>query len=142
RCQGGAGFFSGTDGYNQAVSWTPGNGAWSFTSDRNTKENLQLVDAAAVLERVTRLPLHHWNYIGYEQRHLGPMAQDFHDAFPWSGDARSLNSADLDGVALAAIQGLSQKLAQKEMEMTELKQKNQSLERRLESLERIIRNKN
>jgi len=38
---------------------------------------------------------------------------------------------DADGVALAAIQGLNQKLAQKETEITELKQ-------RLEKLERLM----
>ena len=38
------------------------------------------------------------------------MAQDFHALFPLSDSDVTLNSADLDGVALAAIQGLNQKL--------------------------------
>jgi hypothetical protein len=135
RCQGGVRFTTGVNGPNQHVTWVPGSASWSFSSDRNLKENLQSVDAADVLERVNQLPLHEWNYIGYEQRHVGPMAQDFHTAFPWSGDDRTLNTADLDGVALAAIQGLNQKLEtelkQKQTEITELKA-------RLEKLEQLL----
>ena len=37
---------------------------------------------------------------------------------------------DADGVALAAIQGLNQKLEQKETEITELQQQNAALEKR------------
>jgi hypothetical protein len=145
RCSGGVRFTSGSAGGNQTVSWTPGNAAWSFSSDRTLKENITAVDPAGVLDTLSRLPLQQWNYIGYQQRHLGPMAQDFHAAFPWSGDDTTLNSADLHGVALAAIQGLSQKLEQREMELTELRQrflqkdvKIAKLEQRLSALEQLI----
>ena len=43
-------------------------------------------------------------------RHLGPMAQDFRQAFGLGEDDRHISSSDADGVALAAIQGLNQKL--------------------------------
>jgi hypothetical protein len=127
RSLGGVRFTSGNGGGNQTVSWQPGSASWTFSSDRNLKENLQPVNAAEVLERVSRLPLYNWNYIGYEQRHLGPMAQDFHATFPWSGDGTTLNSADLHGAALAAIQGLQQ-------ENTALKNRLERLERRLEAM--------
>ena len=137
RCAGGVRFNSGTGGVNQQVAWTPGSASWSFTSDRNTKDRLKSVDTQEVLEKVTRVPIHEWNYIGYEQRHIGPMAQDFHAQFPFNNDDKSLNDADLHGVTLAAIQGLNQKLEQKleqkETEITELKQ-------RLAALEKIILN--
>ncbi|NOS70578.1 MAG: hypothetical protein HOP33_11690 [Verrucomicrobia bacterium] len=132
--RGGATFASGSGGANQAVVWTPGNASWSFTSDRNAKDRIKPVDAPSVLEKVSRVPIAEWSYIGYPQRHIGPMAQDFHDQFPLNGDDRSLNDADLHGVALAAIQGLNQKLEQKEAEITELKH-------RLEKLERLFNEK-
>jgi hypothetical protein len=63
------------------------------------------------------------------------MAQDFHEAFPWSGDERTLNSADLDGVALAAIQGLNQKLTE---ELKRRDAENAELRQRLVQLERLV----
>ena len=71
------------------------------------------------------------------------MAQDFKAAFNLGADDKHIATVDADGVALAAIQGLNQKLTdelkQKGTEITELKQNNKSLEERLEALERIIR---
>jgi hypothetical protein len=89
RCRGGVQFSSGTAGTDQSVTWGPGSGAWSFSSDRNLKERLLPVDAQSVLEKVRRLRLAEWSYKGYEERHIGPMAQDFHAAFP-------LNNNDKD----------------------------------------------
>ncbi len=110
RCQGGVLFTSGSGAANNTVSWTPGSGAWSFTSDRNAKENFETLDVQAILAKVAQLPLTEWSYKGYTDRHVGPMAQDFHAAFPFNANDRMLNSADLAGVSLAAIQGLNQKL--------------------------------
>jgi len=84
RCQGGVRFTSGVGGAvpNQTVSWVQGSASWSFTSDRNTKENITPVDARCVLDKLSQLPLSEWSYKGYPQRHLGPMAQDFHAPIP------------------------------------------------------------
>jgi hypothetical protein len=149
RCQGGVRFTSGSAAANQTVAWTPGTGSWSFTSDRNAKENFKAVDVHAILEKVAQLPLTEWNYKGYIDRHIGPMAQDFHAAFPFNSNDKMLNSADEAGVELAAIQGLNEKLEagdqksesrlQKlETENVDLKLKNDSLEKRLAALEQII----
>jgi hypothetical protein len=43
-------------------------------------------------------------------RHLGPTAQDFHAAFNVRPDDWPFTTVDADGVALAAIQGLDQKV--------------------------------
>ena len=110
RCQGGVRFTSGSALANQTVSWTPGNASWTFSSDRNLKDGHQPVDARAVLEKVSRLPMSEWSYKGHAQRHIGPMAQDFHAQFPLNDDDTMLDSGDLHGVALAAIQGLNAKL--------------------------------
>ncbi len=115
------------------------NGALVSSSDRNAKENFQPVDSQAVLEKVAALPLSRWNYKqDPTQQHLGPMAQDFHAAFGVGPDDKHITTVDADGVALAAIQGLNQKveaqrniLEQKETEIAELKA-------RLERLERLL----
>lgn len=135
---GGATFASGSAGANQTVVWSPGNGSWSFTSDRAAKDRVSPVDAQSVLEKVVRLPISEWSYIGYAQRHIGPMAQDFHTQFPLNENDKALNDADLHGVALAAIQGLNQKVEAQRAELARKQSEITALHRRLERLELLL----
>jgi len=135
RCLGGVRFTSGGTAANQQVAWTPGSASWTFSSDRNLKDDIRPVDGEAVLEKLARVPISEWNYKGYSQRHIGPMAQDFHGAFPLNESTTTLNDADLHGVALAAIQGLNRKL---ESELKEKDEKISQLEDRLARLEKIM----
>jgi hypothetical protein len=106
------------------------------TSDRNAKENFEPVDSRALLDKVAAMPISHWNFKGDTATpHLGPMAQDFHAAFGLGTDDKHIATVDADGVALAAIQGLNQKLDETRAENAELKQ-------RLEKLEQLISEKN
>jgi hypothetical protein len=107
----------------------------SLTSDRSVKENFKTIDAP-VLQKVAGLPLSEWNFKSDSGvRHIGPMAQDFYAAFNVGSDDKHIAVVDEGGVALAAIQGLNQKveeqhaeLKQKQTEITELRQENDSLE--------------
>ena len=57
------------------------------------------------------MPISAWNYKDDPaSRHVGPMAQDFHAAFGLGFDDKHIATVDADGIALAAIQGLNQKL--------------------------------
>jgi hypothetical protein len=104
------------------------------TSDRNLKENFKPLNAREILDKVAALPLSEWNYkADTATRHFGPMAQDFHAAFGIGPDDKHIATVDADGVALAAIQGLNQKLEEQRAENAELKQ-------RLAALEKIVRN--
>ncbi len=132
---GGVVFTSGSTNANQSVSWSPGNASWNFTSDRNAKANFKTVDDRDVLERVSRLPLSEWSYLGYPQRHIGPMAQDFHELFPLSQSATSIDEADLHGVALAAIRGVNQKLDERSRQ---LEAENAELKRTVNELKRLV----
>jgi trimeric autotransporter adhesin len=96
------------------------------SSDRNLKENLSSVQPREVLDKVVGLTVSCWNFKGEEAtRHVGPMAQDFYEAFGLGADNKHIATVDADGVALAAIQGLNQKLETKnaalEKEITELR---------------------
>jgi trimeric autotransporter adhesin len=87
------------------------NNGVSCASDRNVKENFQPINSRGVLEKVAQLPLTQWNYkTDPGTPHLGPVAQDFRAAFGLGTDDRSICMIDEGGVALAAIQGLNQKL--------------------------------
>jgi trimeric autotransporter adhesin len=70
------------------------------------------------------------------------MAQDFRAAFAVGESETGITTIDADGVALAAIQGLNEKLevrSQKsETSIQELKAENAELKARLDRLEQLI----
>jgi hypothetical protein len=126
---------------------------WANASDRDLKENFEPVHPAAVLAQVLALPIARWNYKqDTAARHLGPMAQDFRAAFGLGGDDKAIATVDADGVALAAIQGLNQKvevgsqraedrirkveadLKRRDAEITKLQQRLAALERLVSQL--------
>ena len=87
-------------------------GTLTQSSDRNTKHDIETVDTETVLATLLELPIATWRYNDSpEGLHLGPMAQDFHAAFGLGESETGLSSIDTGGVALAAIQGLSQVVA-------------------------------
>lgn len=97
--------------------------AVNLTSDRNAKEEFKPVNARDVLAKVVGLPISEWQYKAQgDSRHIGPMAQDFRAAFALGRDEKHIASVDADGVALAAIQGLNEKLEEKTREVDALKQ--------------------
>jgi trimeric autotransporter adhesin len=103
-------------------------GTWTNASSRTFKNGFAAIDALDVLKRVTDLPITRWIYNGSEEgTHMGPMAEDFKAAFDLAGDGKSIATVDADGVALAAIQGLNQKL---EAENAELRRRLDALEAR------------
>lgn len=113
-------------------------GTITGSSDRNVKTNFQAVSSREVLDRVASLPITEWNYKAdsEELRHIGPMAQDFHAAFHVGMDDKHISMVDADGVALAAIQGLNQKV---NSEVATLRAENAELKRELDELKKMIR---
>ena len=87
-------------------------GVWQNASDVNRKTDFVPVNPLEVLAKLLALPLSSWRYTNEvaEVRHIGPTAQDFRAAFGFGSDATTIGPVDADGVALAAIQGLNQKL--------------------------------
>jgi len=82
-----------------------------------------------VLEKVVALPLSSWNYkADTTTRHVGPMAQDFYAAFNVGPDDKHIATVDADGVALAAIQGLNQKLNERDAKIEDLEKKLDALQ--------------
>ncbi len=107
------------------------------TSDRNAKENFTTLDGKTVLAKVAALPMTKWNYKDdlADTKHIGPMAQDFHAAFGLNGsDDKHISVVDEGGVALAAIQGLNQKLNEKDVEIQDLKREVGNLKQLVNSI--------
>jgi hypothetical protein len=143
RAAGGVVFFS-SSALTSGVSLAPGAGSWSSVSDRNAKDNFVTVDTARLLAHVLTLPITMWNYksqaVGI--RHIGPMAQDFYSAFNVGEDDKHITEIDEGGVALAAIQGLNQKLEdqlkQKNDEIASLRAQLELLAQRLVQVEQAV----
>jgi hypothetical protein len=103
-------------------------GQVSFTSvsDRNQKENFKPVDGEEVLEKIREIPVQSWNYIDHdpkEFRHYGPVAQDFfaafgHDDIGTVGTPTTINSGDMQGILMIAVQALEKRLARLEQVLT------------------------
>ena len=126
----------------QVINATCDGTTWINGSDRNIKTNFRPVDPLTVLEKVTSLPITRWAYRSTEtEDHIGPVAQDFRAAFGLGAGDKGIATVDADGVALAAIQGLNQKLQE---QSAQLKRKNaeiSSLEARLARLEKLFYSK-
>ncbi len=102
-------------------------------SDRSQKTGFAPVDAAAVLAKVAELPIQQWRFKTEDTsvKHVGPMAQDFRAAFGLGEIPTAIATVDADGVALAAIQALNQKLEESRAE-------NAALKARLDKLEQMV----
>ena len=79
-----------------------------------------------LLEKVVRTPIKQWSYSSPDPsiEHIGPMAQDFWNAFHLGDDSLSISTIDPSGIALAAIQ--------------ELAKRNEELEARVKYLESAV----
>ena len=121
------------------VTVIEGQVAFTCPSDKTQKENFQPVDGEEVLGKIRGFELSSWNFIGHDPkkfRHYGPMAQDFyaafgHDGLGQIGSETTINSGDLAGILMIAVQALEKRTA-------ELKHKEAQiavLESRLEALE-------
>jgi len=101
-------------------------GNWVNASDRNLKENFRPVDAEELLSRLAGLEINQWNYKTESDNavHIGPTAQDFHDAFGVGNNNKTISTIDPSGVALAAIKALHAKtllLEERSVEIDDLK---------------------
>ncbi|MDM5359683.1 tail fiber domain-containing protein [Peribacillus sp. ACCC06369] len=107
----------------------------TLTSDKNSKENFSSVNPLQVLDKLATISIQSWKFKEdpSSMRHIGPTAQDFHAAFGLNGDDnKHISSVDIQGVALAAIQGLNEKLM---AENAQLHANLANLEARLSALE-------
>jgi hypothetical protein len=125
---------------------TSGASGWSCSSDRALKTGVVPVDARRVLERVNTLTVAEWRFASVPGvRHMGPMAQDFHAAFGLGDDPTKLSAMDVQGVALAAIQGLYELVRERDAEIAVLKaslasqqSKQDAVRHEIASLRRVV----
>jgi hypothetical protein len=113
-------FEAGTGAGISVCSFKAGTTNWSCSSDRNLKENFEVVNTRQILESVAHMPVTTWNLKGSTSRQMGPTAQDFYAAFDLGDSDKTINNTDAQGVAFAAIQGLYQLVQEQQKKIEEL----------------------
>ena len=112
-------------------NFNAGTGAYTATSNRHLKTNVQLLDAD-VLNRIQQLQPASYTYIRdpLQQRTLGFMAEDVQPIFPElvdsvgeNGENMAINYAGFSVVAIKAIQELMAEVNRLKADIHELKQK-------------------
>lgn len=116
----------GTDVTNGNEAYLTGGGVWTDISSRSKKEDFQMLDGAQVLDNLQNLSVTRWKFIGAEERHIGPAAEDFYRAFGCGtgipeDDSTSIAALDLAGVSLVAIQELTRIIKEQQKEIDALK---------------------
>jgi hypothetical protein len=119
-------------------------GSLTELSSREQKHNITAMSSQTALNKVLALPIKEWSYkdSADNTRHVGPMAEDFYQAFGLGESETGIATLDTSGVALAAIQGLHEKLQQKETQILTLKQEKDAeigkLQLQLNKLQQLV----
>jgi hypothetical protein len=127
----------GTDATNGNGAYLSEGGVWTNGSSRAFKENFQTLDSGRLLSKISGLKVDSWNFKDSDEKHIGPVAEDFVAAFDvgiiresdGQRDNQYLAANDVAGVALAGVKELIQ-------ENRELRDLIGQLERRITELEK------
>lgn len=115
-------------------------GTWVNASDANLKENFRDVSEEELLAAISQLRITEWNYKNEDERvrHIGPTAQDFHEAFGVGSDNESISTIDPAGIALAAIKELERR-TRRIGELEKKVERLESLQSEIEELKALIK---
>lgn len=83
-------------------------------SDVNNKEIISPISNEEILNKLVTVPITEWQYKGTSERHIGPMAQDFYKTFGLGFGETTISNVDKDGVNMAAIQALYERVIELE----------------------------
>jgi len=122
---------------NTGCDLPAGSGVFSCSSSRTLKDSFQPVNGEDVLARLRSMPVTTWKFTGEEQgiRHLGPVAEDFHQAFGLGDSETMIPVTDLAGVGVAAAQALERRTAELSAENAALSREVAELRARMAEME-------
>jgi hypothetical protein len=100
-----------------------GGSGWAAVSSKSAKQDFVEVDPVEYLEKVVGLDIQEWRYKTEDPNvtHVGPVAEEFFEAFGHGPNTTTITTTDVDGVALVAIQGLYQLVQEQAETIAELK---------------------
>lgn len=101
-----------------------------------SRTNVRPVDPQEVLDTVMYLGIDRWQYTGEgDFDHMGPTPEEFHTQFDLGNDDSHISNHNAEGVLFAAVQGLAERLADKEQRIQMQADRIEALERRLTQME-------
>lgn len=108
----------GTTGTNGNGAHVTVGGTWVNGSSKTFKTDFQYFDNQLLLEKLSKINIPLWQYKDSDEgRHIGPMAEDFYEAFALGNDEKYISTTDADGVALACIQAMYQRILELERQI-------------------------
>jgi len=119
-------------------------GSWQDGSSRTFKENFQPLNSHDLLAKISSLPVQTWQYKDTDERHIGPVSEDFVEAFDvgtaknGKRDDKYLSPGDVAGVALAGVKELAQQKQKLKEELDKISRQNQELREIIEKLTQRI----
>jgi len=107
---------------NGAVTAT----AFQQSSSRSAKQGFSAVDEAEVLDKLLALEISEWEYKdpSVAGRHLGPVAEEFHELFGFGTSDKHIYPADMASIGLVAARQLQRDAKQRDAEIMALKEEN------------------
>jgi len=101
------------------------NGTFSNPSSRELKENFAPLDPSTMLQKLAQVRISEWSYKSDEQklRHIGPTVEDFRNTFGLGTEGQYIFPMDVQGVTMAAVQGLYQLVQEKDTQIAELQRR-------------------
>ncbi len=131
---------------NSNVTVIEGQVDFTYTSDKNKKENFQNIDSKDVLQKLSTFNIQSWNYKHDPEaiRHYGPVAQDFyaafgHDGIGQVGSDTTLCGSDVNGINMVAIQALEKRTRELKAENEQLKAEMDDLKSKFAQMEDVLR---
>ncbi|MBN1213387.1 MAG: tail fiber domain-containing protein [candidate division Zixibacteria bacterium] len=102
-------------------------GTWTNGSSRAFKENFRDLDGREVLRLINEMPIQSWTYKDTDEKHIGPVAEDFQAAFDigtvdengWR-ENKYLAASDVAGVALIGVKELYSIVQQIEIQSSKI----------------------
>ncbi len=111
---------------------------WVSYSSIDRKENFEPIDGEDLLAKIRGLYIAKWNYKGTDPsiKYIGPMAEDFRDAFHLNGDdSQGINTISIDGVNMAGVQALEKRTGLQQQQIAAQAAEIDALKARLAALE-------
>lgn len=109
-------------------------------SSRSIKHAFEPVGPEEALDKLSRLEVSRWQYRsdGTGAQHIGPTAEDFHQAFGLGKDDKHIAPADVAGVAVLSVQALRHRVVDQAAEIERLRSQGENMAQRLARLEALL----
>jgi len=136
RTSGGAIFYT-SPNLLTGVELPAGGGSWNMVSDRNIKQNFEILEGQKVMSKIQKIEVTSWQYKTSTSRHIGPMAQDFYRSFDVGESKKLINTLDIDGIVLYGISNVNTDLNQKTLSNQSANQLNSEIDDETNELKKL-----